>query len=195
MSNETKNNYSEEEIVARVKEIAGEIVMMDSEEISNDSSVIDDLGMESIDFLDLVFRLEKQFGISLPRQDPVRRIMNKLGPERFINEGKFTGDGVKLLKILFPEQAAQMREGMEESELPSFITIQSYVDVVKRGLKLHEWRPEKCDQCGAAEYEPQDKDNLEFPDGEYPLGPVFRCKSCDHLLISPSFEEEVLKKF
>ena len=40
---------------------------MDEEDVTRDATLQGDLGAESIDFLDIVFRLERNFGIKIPR--------------------------------------------------------------------------------------------------------------------------------
>ena len=67
MSNE---NITKEEITAifpKVAEIMADALGCDLEKVKPDSSLINDLGAESIDFLDIVFRLERGFKVKIPR--------------------------------------------------------------------------------------------------------------------------------
>ena len=67
MSNE---NITKEEVTAifpKVAEIMADALGCDVEKVKPDASLIDDLGAESIDFLDIIFRLERAFKVKIPR--------------------------------------------------------------------------------------------------------------------------------
>jgi acyl carrier protein len=63
----------------------------DLAEVKPDASLIEDLGAESIDFLDIVFRLEKSFGIKIERGElfPEDILTNT----EYVDDGKVTKDG------------------------------------------------------------------------------------------------------
>ena len=69
-----KNSFSDKEILDSLKEIIGSILMLEPDEISANSSLVDNLGLESIDFLDIVFQLEEKYDIAIPRRNPIQRI-------------------------------------------------------------------------------------------------------------------------
>ncbi len=190
-----KNSFSDKEILDSLKEIIGSILMLEPDEIAANSSLVDNLGLESIDFLDIVFQLEEKYDIAVPRRNPIQRIEASLGEEELIQGGKLTRKGAKLLKIVFPEvEPSRIYEGMQESEIPSLLTVQTYVNVVKRGLEVAHWQPEQCDKCGAENLVLGDKDKLEFPNDVMPFGPVFLCKACDNMMIAPSFDDLIYEK-
>lgn len=61
---------SDREIIfQKTREIVMEVLDLDAEDVSPESKLIDDLGAESIDFLDLSFKIEKEFGIKLPERE------------------------------------------------------------------------------------------------------------------------------
>ncbi len=188
-------SYSDGEILAKVKEIMEGILQIEPDGISVNSSLIDDLGMESIDFLDLDIRLEETFNISVPRRPPLQRIAAVFGREKLVQEGKLTQIGVRLLKLALSEvDEGRIYKGMAERDVPSLITPQTYVNLVKRGLELARWQPEQCQKCGSKDFTPADKDKLEFPDGNVPSGPVFLCNSCNSIIFPPSFDDELIKQ-
>ena len=190
-----EKSFSDEEILNKIKEIIGKLVLMSPDEISDDASFVDDLGMESIDFLDVAFRLEETFGISLPRQGLMQRFVNRFGKDELVNDGKITSKGLTLLRLGFPEvDPSRINEGMTEEEVLSLVNAKSYLNLVKRGLEITHWRPQQCDKCQAKEFNPADKDDLEFPEGDVPLGPVFLCKACNNMLLPPSFDEEIINQ-
>ncbi len=57
----------EQEIFEKVKDAIVDALGVDDDEVKPESSLFDDLGAESLDLLDIVFRLEKTFGIKIPR--------------------------------------------------------------------------------------------------------------------------------
>jgi acyl carrier protein len=56
---------SRDEIFQGVQEVLVDALGVDNEEVTIQATLIGDLGAESIDFLDIVFRLEKAFGIKM----------------------------------------------------------------------------------------------------------------------------------
>ncbi|GAB5440497.1 MAG: acyl carrier protein [Fuerstiella sp.] len=99
---------SDEEIFEKVQETLVDALGLDDDEVTREATLIGDLGAESIDFLDIVFRLEKAFDIKIPR--------GELFPENlasadsgFVADGKVTEDGI-----------AQLREKMPHADVDSF---------------------------------------------------------------------------
>ena len=75
-----------EEICEKVTETLVDALGVDEEEVKDDATLMGDLGAESIDFLDIVFRLEKAFGIKIPREE--------LFPaENLTSNGEYVSDG------------------------------------------------------------------------------------------------------
>jgi acyl carrier protein len=62
-------NPSTAEIEARVVTIVADALDQPADKVTLDSSLVDDLGAESIDFLDIVFRLESAFGLKIPEEE------------------------------------------------------------------------------------------------------------------------------
>lgn len=187
--------FNDKDILAEVVEIVANITMMDTIEIKPTSSLIDELGMESIDFLDLTFKIEQAFKIEIPRVNPIQRISNLIGPDTLMLDDKLTEEGVKFLKMIFPEtDQSKIFAGMPADDIPSLITVQSYVNVVKRGLEIAAWKPDECNKCGKTEFKQMDKSELEFPNDIVPLGPVYMCLSCGNIIPAPSFDMEICRR-
>ena len=74
---------------------------IDDDEVTDEATLMGDLGAESIDFLDIVFRLEKAFGIKIPREElfPAESLMNDSG---FVSNGKLTETGLNELREKIP---------------------------------------------------------------------------------------------
>ena len=78
----------------------------DPEEVTLDASLIDDLGAESIDFLDIVFRLERAFKVKIPRGKIVEEARGDLSEAEFEKGGVVTDAGLERLKVFLSEVPA-----------------------------------------------------------------------------------------
>ena len=91
---------TEDEIFAKVQESLMDALGVDDDEVTAEATLVGDLGAESIDFLDIVFKLEKAFEISIPREE--------LSPEdiltnnQYVSDGAVTADGIAELKRRMP---------------------------------------------------------------------------------------------
>ncbi len=91
---------TKEEVFGKVQGALVDALGVDEDEVTQDATLVGDLGAESIDFLDIVFRLEKAFGIEIPRAElfPEDILTNA----EYIQDGKVTSEGVKKLKERMP---------------------------------------------------------------------------------------------
>ena len=86
------------EIFAKVKEIIVDVLVIDEDKVQENSRLIADLGAESIDFLDLVFQLEKEFAIKIPRGQLEKNARGDLSEAEFEQNGALTEKGLVALK-------------------------------------------------------------------------------------------------
>src|SRR5450631_2407881 len=91
----------QEEIYTKVSATLVEALNVEQEEIKPTSTLQGDLGAESIDFLDIVFRLEREFGIKIPRGELFPESIFQGDPE-FVNNGKVTDKGLNELRTKMP---------------------------------------------------------------------------------------------
>ena len=89
-----------EEIFEKVQATLVDALGVDEEEITRDATLQADLGAESIDFLDIVFRLERNFGIKIPRGELFPE--NLMADPEWVADGKLTAKGVEELKTRLP---------------------------------------------------------------------------------------------
>lgn len=89
-----------EEVFDKVKESLIDALGLDDDEVTAEATLVGDLGAESIDFLDIVFRLEKAFGIEIPRAElfPEDILTNA----EYVENGQVTTTGVAELKKRMP---------------------------------------------------------------------------------------------
>src|SRR5262245_57235690 len=90
-----------EEIFAKVSETLVEALNVDADEVKPESTLQGDLGAESIDFLDIVFRLEREFGIKIPRGELFPESIFQGDPE-FVKDGRVTEKGLAELRAKMP---------------------------------------------------------------------------------------------
>src|SRR5437868_12165694 len=88
------------EVFDKIRTALVDALGVDDEDVTPEATRVGDLGAESIDFLDIVFRLEKAFGIEIPRSElfPDDVLTNAA----YVSEGKVTPDGLTELKKRMP---------------------------------------------------------------------------------------------
>src|SRR5438552_15074018 len=88
------------EVFEKVRTCLVDALGVDEEEVTPEATMVGDLGAESIDFLDIVFRLEKSFNIKIPRGElfPEDILTNA----QYVQSGKVNGEGLALLKQRMP---------------------------------------------------------------------------------------------
>jgi len=91
---------TKQELFEKIKTALVDALGVDEDEVTPDATLVGDLGAESIDFLDIVFRLEKAFDIKVPRGElfPEDILTN---PE-YVKDGKVTTEGVAQLRKRMP---------------------------------------------------------------------------------------------
>jgi acyl carrier protein len=89
-----------DEIYNKIRAELVDALGVDEDEVSRDATLVGDLGAESIDFLDIVFRLEKTFNIEIPRAElfPEDILTNA----EYVEDGRVTQAGVAELKKRMP---------------------------------------------------------------------------------------------
>src|ERR1700709_604819 len=92
---------SQQEIYAKVSATLVDALNVDHDEITPKATLVGDLGAESIDFLDIVFRLEREFGIKIPRGELFPESIFQGDPE-FVQDGKITNKGMNELRTKMP---------------------------------------------------------------------------------------------
>lgn len=126
---------SRDEIFDEIKEVLIDALGLDDDEVSESATLMGDLGAESIDFLDIVFRLEKSFGIKIPREElfPAESLMNN--PE-YVSNGKLTEKGIAELKAKMPHtDISTFQENPNVNKLGDLFTVAAVVNFVEGKLQ------------------------------------------------------------
>jgi acyl carrier protein len=110
---------TKEEIYSKVSETLVEALNVDEDEIKPTATLRGDLGAESIDFLDIVFRLEREFDIKIVRGELFPDSIFQGDPD-FVHDGRVTAKGIAELRSRLPfadlsrfEQAPQVGNVMD----------------------------------------------------------------------------------
>ena len=98
---------TKDEIFEKIRTALVDALGVDEEDVKPEATLVGDLGAESIDFLDIVFRLEKAFDIKIPR--------GELFPEDVLTDAKYVQDG----KVT-PTGVAELRKRMPFANLDEF---------------------------------------------------------------------------
>lgn len=121
---------SEAEVFEKVKETLVEALGVDEEEVTPTATLTGDLGAESIDFLDIVFRLEKSFNIKIPRGELFPD--NILNNPEFVQEGKLTATGLAQLKQRMPHaDFSEFEQNPDINKMAELFKVQTIVNYVK----------------------------------------------------------------
>jgi len=123
-------SMTEAEVFEKVKETLVEALGVDEDEVKPDATLTGDLGAESIDFLDIVFRLEKTFNIKIPRGELFPD--NILNNPEFVQNGKLTPAGMTQLKERMPHaDFTNFEQNPDISKMAELFKVQTIVNYVK----------------------------------------------------------------
>lgn len=116
-----------DQIINDVREVLEDALGADPEDITMDASLTGDLGAESIDFLDIVFRLEKAFGIKIDQSELFPD--NVLNDPQYVQDGKVTDAGMAELRKRMPH--ANLDEFDATRQVDDFSNVFTVDTVVK----------------------------------------------------------------
>jgi acyl carrier protein len=129
-------DITKEEIMAiypKVAEIIADALGCDEEDVKPDSSLINDLDAESIDFLDIVFRLEREFKVKIPRGKAMVEARGELSEEEFEQGGIVTDAGVAKIRAYLTEVPAdRIKTPLKAAEIPKLFTTETFCKMVIR---------------------------------------------------------------
>ena len=121
-----------EDIFEVVKDGLVEVLGVDEDEITRDSSLYDDLGAESLDLIDLFFRVEEKIGMRVSMSEVQKLLQGGLSEEDFFDEnGIVTPEGLEHLQKLMPDRKlTEIAEELDQVKVFSLFTVQHLVDMI-----------------------------------------------------------------
>ncbi len=126
---------SRDEIMQLVQEVLIDALGVDDDEVTTEATLMGDLGAESIDFLDIVFRLEKAFGIKIPREElfPAENLMTD---SELVHNGKLTEKGLAELRQRMPHTDITAFESDPDiNKLADLFTVNAIVNYIEGKLE------------------------------------------------------------
>ena len=115
---------SQDEIFSKVSSTLVEALNVDEDQITPGATLQGDLGAESIDFLDIVFRLEREFGIKIPRGELFPESIFQDDPE-FVQDGRVTEKGLAELRARMPfADLSRFAENPEVGAISDLFTVE-----------------------------------------------------------------------
>jgi len=132
----TNTDITKEEVAAIYPKVAAtmaDALGCDVEEVKPQASLIDDLGAESIDFLDIVFRLERAFKVKIPRGKIVEEARGELSESQFEQSGIVSEAGVARLKTFLSEVPPErIKTPFKVADIPRLFTTETFCKMVIR---------------------------------------------------------------
>ncbi|MGE3182646.1 MAG: acyl carrier protein [Phycisphaerae bacterium] len=122
---------TKDEIFGKVQETLVDALSVDEDEVTPEATLTGDLGAESIDFLDIVFRLEKAFNIKIPQEELFPREI--LSNPQYVENRKLNAAGMEALAAAMPHaDLTKFRENPDIDKLMDGFTVDTIVKFVQR---------------------------------------------------------------
>jgi acyl carrier protein len=119
------------QIAAKVQNAIAEALGLDDDEVEADARLMEDLGAESLDFLDIVFRLERAFNVKIPRGGIEAQATNTQDEGPYELDGVLTALGRERLAQAMPEvPAGDFKAGLKASEIPTLFRVATFTRLV-----------------------------------------------------------------
>ena len=119
-----------DDIFAKVSDQLQDALGVEEDEVTPDATLTGDLGAESIDFLDIVFRLEKTFGIKIPRGELFPENL-AAADSNFVKDGVVTAEGLDELRAKMPHADVDgFADDPKVESLPELFTVNMIVNFI-----------------------------------------------------------------
>lgn len=126
---------SDEEILKELRPLLVEVLGVAPDRISMDSVLVSDLGAESIDLLDLSFRIEEKFKVTIEANEIEREAKQRLPGGVYEKDGCLTEEALAEIRRSVPElPPARLVPGLRKTDLPSLLTVSFFMHLIARKL-------------------------------------------------------------
>ncbi len=122
-----EKNYSPREVYEGIRQVLADTLGMETEDINLESTLARDLGAESIDYLDIIFRLEKKFAMKIPKSE----LFPELNDDKYFDNNKISDAGVDYINKNHPHLTVDEDRRLGLSE---HFNVQSVVNYVESKL-------------------------------------------------------------
>jgi acyl carrier protein len=126
---------TEEEITRELRPLIAEVTGTRPEEIRPESVLVEELGADSIDLLDLSFLVEEKFGITIEPNEFEKKVRARIPGGIYEKDGVLTAEALEELRKLLPElDDGRLGPGLRKVDIPSRLTVSVFVHVIQRKL-------------------------------------------------------------
>lgn len=121
-----------DEIEGVVHEAVAEALALDDDEVTSDATLMDELGAESIDLLDILFRLERGIGVKIQAADLNDHVQGGIPDEEFGDDNEIvTEKGLAHLKTVMPQiDVDELQGNLQAEDVMDLFTVDNLVDMV-----------------------------------------------------------------
>lgn len=145
---------SPDQIQREVQKAIAEALQISEQKVEPDSSLIRDLAAESLDFIDINFRLEQRFNVGMPRKYFLEHVEELFGEGTAIDaSGRLTETAVTIWNARLGSAGPQVHAGMPLDDVPALVTPRTLVMIVEEILGTC---PANCPSCGKAAWRAAD---------------------------------------
>lgn len=125
----------EEEVFAKLLPLVREVTGAREDEVTLESNLMEDLGAESLDLLDLSFLVEEEFGITIEADEFERQARQRMPDGEYDRDGILTDEALEELKRALPEVPPEkFAPGLRKIEVPVVLNVAVFVHLIQRKL-------------------------------------------------------------
>lgn len=147
-------NITREEVMAvfpKLAETVADAIGCEVEKVKLDASLMDDLGAESIDFVDIVFRLQRQFKVKIPRGKIIEEARGGLSEAEFETAGIVTEAGLAQLRRFLSEVPPErFAPPLNAGDIPRLFTVETFCKLVIRQQRAAEAESHSAPSAGTS---------------------------------------------
>jgi acyl carrier protein len=121
------------DVDSAVKEAVVEALALDDDEVTADATLMEDLGAESIDLLDILFRIEKSTGVKIEASDLGDYIQGGISDDEFSDENQIISEtgAAQLHKVMPQTDPGDLAGKLKADEVMTLFTVQNLVEMVQ----------------------------------------------------------------
>jgi acyl carrier protein len=124
-------DIADPDVWGKVQTAFAEALGLDDDEVELGSKIIEDLDAESLDFLDIAFRLERAFDIKIPRGGIEKAAREGIDDEEYEVDGVLTASALEKLREAMPEIPPEnFEEGLRTTEVPELFVVATFYNLV-----------------------------------------------------------------
>jgi len=124
----------QQEILDRIKSCLAEVLAVEPSAIEAQSRLIDDLGADSLDLVELMYLMEQTFNLRLSKKDMSLSAQLGLAEEEIHVNEVLTPKALNLLRQRFPHAADHLADGATRNQLASLLTVEEIAKVIEKRL-------------------------------------------------------------